>query len=151
MSNSLDTYTTYNLSVLGNVLAVPFSPDPSALRNICQNDNVKVGGPVGATPRVPTCPSGRETSIYSVSSLTMVWFELRVFSVFMICDLKGNFFSWVVLFLKGSTSSSQETSKSSVRMYRYFLYGFFPLLDIKELLMEIIFYQQILYLLWTNV
>ncbi|XP_036448180.1 uncharacterized protein LOC118822957 isoform X2 [Colossoma macropomum] len=45
--------------------AVPFSPDPSALRSILQKEGVKVGGLSGATPRVSTCPSGRETSIFS--------------------------------------------------------------------------------------
>ncbi|XP_072552555.1 uncharacterized protein troap [Salminus brasiliensis] len=45
--------------------AAPFSPDPSALQTILQNEGVKGGGPVGATPRASTCPSRRETSVYS--------------------------------------------------------------------------------------
>ncbi|KAG1961449.1 hypothetical protein F2P79_005545 [Pimephales promelas] len=42
--------------------AVSFSPDPAALCSILQNEGVR---PVGATPRVSTCPTGRGTSIYS--------------------------------------------------------------------------------------
>ncbi|KAL7864977.1 hypothetical protein AOLI_G00163970 [Acnodon oligacanthus] len=45
--------------------AVPFSPDPSALRSILLNEGIKAGGPAVGTPRVSTCPSGRGTSIYS--------------------------------------------------------------------------------------
>ncbi|KAA0707165.1 hypothetical protein E1301_Tti002486 [Triplophysa tibetana] len=45
--------------------SVTFSPDPSALRSILQNEGVRVGALGGATPRVSTCPTGRGTSIYS--------------------------------------------------------------------------------------
>ncbi|XP_017563224.1 tastin [Pygocentrus nattereri] len=45
--------------------AVPFSPDPSALRSILLNEGIKAGGPAVGTPRVSTCSSGRGTSIYS--------------------------------------------------------------------------------------
>ncbi|XP_055045275.2 uncharacterized protein troap isoform X3 [Misgurnus anguillicaudatus] len=44
---------------------VSFSPDPSALHSILQNEGVRVGTLGGATPRVSTCPTGRGTSIYS--------------------------------------------------------------------------------------
>lgn len=45
--------------------SVSFSPDPSALRSILQNEGVRVAALGGATPRVSTCPTGRGTSIYS--------------------------------------------------------------------------------------
>ncbi|KAI4900779.1 hypothetical protein NFI96_017575 [Prochilodus magdalenae] len=45
--------------------AIPFSPDPSALRSILLNEGIKAAGPVGATPRMSTCPTARGTSIYS--------------------------------------------------------------------------------------
>ncbi|CAM4678505.1 unnamed protein product [Leuciscus chuanchicus] len=45
--------------------AGPFSPDPSALRRILQSDGMRLEEPVGATPRVSVCPTGRGTSIYS--------------------------------------------------------------------------------------
>ncbi|XP_065141720.1 uncharacterized protein troap isoform X2 [Paramisgurnus dabryanus] len=44
---------------------VSFSPDPSALHSILQNEGIRVGTLGGATPRVSTCPTGRGTSIYS--------------------------------------------------------------------------------------
>ncbi|XP_045899663.1 uncharacterized protein LOC123967590 isoform X4 [Micropterus dolomieu] len=48
----------------GLMKSVQFSPDQAALQSILQNEGVKCGGPVGATPRNAVCPSGRETSIY---------------------------------------------------------------------------------------
>ncbi|XP_022532606.2 AF4/FMR2 family member lilli isoform X3 [Astyanax mexicanus] len=51
--------------------AVPFSPDPSALRSILLNEGIKAGGASGATPRVSTCPSGRGTSIYSAQRVPL--------------------------------------------------------------------------------
>ncbi|XP_051805096.1 uncharacterized protein troap isoform X1 [Acanthochromis polyacanthus] len=42
-----------------------FSVDPAALQSILQNEGVKAGGPVGATPRDSEYPPGRGTSIYS--------------------------------------------------------------------------------------
>ncbi|KAG9269765.1 tastin isoform X1 [Astyanax mexicanus] len=51
--------------------AVPFSPDPSALRSILLNEGIKAGGPVGATPRVSTCPSGRQMSMYSAQRVPL--------------------------------------------------------------------------------
>ncbi|XP_023123585.2 uncharacterized protein troap isoform X3 [Amphiprion ocellaris] len=42
-----------------------FSVDPAALQSILQNEGVKAGGPVGATPRNSEYPPGRGTSIYS--------------------------------------------------------------------------------------
>ncbi|KAL7398265.1 hypothetical protein ABVT39_007019 [Epinephelus coioides] len=50
---------------MGSVKSMPFSPDPAALESILQNEGVKVGGPVGATPGNSVCPSGRGTSIYT--------------------------------------------------------------------------------------
>ncbi|KAF3860382.1 hypothetical protein F7725_000637 [Dissostichus mawsoni] len=38
-----------------------FSPDVAALQSILQNEGVKAGGPLGATPRISVCP-GRGTS-----------------------------------------------------------------------------------------
>ncbi|XP_042347943.1 uncharacterized protein LOC121947104 isoform X2 [Plectropomus leopardus] len=49
----------------GSIKSVQFSPDPAALQSILQNEGVKCGGPVGATPRTSVCPSGRGTSIYT--------------------------------------------------------------------------------------
>lgn len=43
-----------------------FSLDSAALQSILQNEGVKVGGFVGATPQNSVCPSGRGTSIYTV-------------------------------------------------------------------------------------
>ncbi|KAG9340266.1 hypothetical protein JZ751_021709 [Albula glossodonta] len=43
---------------------VQFSPDPAALRSILQNEGVKAGGPLGATPKSSVCPTGRGTSVY---------------------------------------------------------------------------------------
>lgn len=57
------------ISCLALGSSVTFSPDPSALRSILQNEGVRVGALGGATPRVSTCPTGRGTSIYSVSQL----------------------------------------------------------------------------------
>ncbi|XP_060794434.1 uncharacterized protein troap isoform X2 [Neoarius graeffei] len=45
--------------------AVSFSPDPSALHSILQNEGVKVGSFGVMTPRVSVCPSRRDTSIYT--------------------------------------------------------------------------------------
>uniref|UniRef100_A0AAZ3QUV7 Tastin n=1 Tax=Oncorhynchus tshawytscha TaxID=74940 RepID=A0AAZ3QUV7_ONCTS len=46
--------------------SVPFTPDPTALRSILQNEGVAAGGMLGATPqRTSVCPSGRGTSIYT--------------------------------------------------------------------------------------
>ncbi|XP_008294766.1 uncharacterized protein troap [Stegastes partitus] len=42
-----------------------FSPDAAALQSILQNEGVKAGGLVGATPRNSECPPGRGTSIYT--------------------------------------------------------------------------------------
>uniref|UniRef100_A0A668A6H3 Uncharacterized LOC115362528 n=1 Tax=Myripristis murdjan TaxID=586833 RepID=A0A668A6H3_9TELE len=49
----------------GPAKSVQFSPDPAALRSILQNEGVKAGGPLGATPQNAVCPSGRGTSIYT--------------------------------------------------------------------------------------
>ncbi|XP_070825257.1 uncharacterized protein troap [Chaetodon trifascialis] len=49
----------------GSVRSVRFSPDSAALQSILQNEGVKVGGPVGATPQISVRPSGRGTSIYT--------------------------------------------------------------------------------------
>nr|XP_046253692.1 uncharacterized protein LOC124063759 isoform X2 [Scatophagus argus] len=49
----------------GSIKSVQFSPDSAALQSILQNEGVKVGGPVGATPRSSVRPSGRGTSIYT--------------------------------------------------------------------------------------
>ncbi|CAB1336775.1 unnamed protein product [Coregonus sp. 'balchen'] len=50
----------------GPVRSVQFSPDPTALSSILQNEGVTTGGPLGATPqRTSVCPSGRGTSIYT--------------------------------------------------------------------------------------
>ncbi|XP_029362768.1 uncharacterized protein troap isoform X2 [Echeneis naucrates] len=47
------------------VKLVQFSPDHAALQSILQNEGVRAGGPVGATPRKSVCPSGRGTSVYT--------------------------------------------------------------------------------------
>ncbi|XP_076597786.1 uncharacterized protein troap isoform X2 [Chaetodon auriga] len=49
----------------GSVKSVRFSPDSAALQSILQNEGVKVGGPVGATPQISARPSGRGASIYT--------------------------------------------------------------------------------------
>ncbi|XP_074498630.1 uncharacterized protein troap [Sebastes fasciatus] len=49
----------------GSMKSVQFSPDSAALRSILQNEGVKGGGLLGATPRSSVCPSGRNTSIYT--------------------------------------------------------------------------------------
>ncbi|KAK6308477.1 hypothetical protein J4Q44_G00217480 [Coregonus suidteri] len=50
----------------GPVRSVQFSPDPAALSSILQNERVKAGRPLEATPqRTSACPSGRGTSIYT--------------------------------------------------------------------------------------
>ncbi|XP_051281743.1 uncharacterized protein troap isoform X1 [Dicentrarchus labrax] len=49
----------------GSMKLVQFSPDSAALQSILQNEGVKVGGPVGATPLNSARPSGRGTSIYT--------------------------------------------------------------------------------------
>ncbi|KAM6929447.1 uncharacterized protein troap isoform 2-T2 [Lycodopsis pacificus] len=49
----------------GLMKPLQFSPDRAALQSILQNEGVKAGGPVGATPRNSTCPPGRGTSIYT--------------------------------------------------------------------------------------
>uniref|UniRef100_A0A8C4F8Q9 Uncharacterized protein n=1 Tax=Dicentrarchus labrax TaxID=13489 RepID=A0A8C4F8Q9_DICLA len=53
----------------GSMKLVQFSPDSAALQSILQNEGVKVGGPVGATPLNSARPSGRGTSIYTVSGV----------------------------------------------------------------------------------
>uniref|UniRef100_UPI003AAA2347 uncharacterized protein troap n=1 Tax=Centroberyx gerrardi TaxID=166262 RepID=UPI003AAA2347 len=50
---------------------VQFSPDAAALRSIIQNEGVKAGGPLGATPRNSVCPSGRGTSIYTAQRVPL--------------------------------------------------------------------------------
>ncbi|XP_062314553.1 uncharacterized protein troap isoform X2 [Osmerus eperlanus] len=50
---------------MGPSRAVQFSPDPAALSSILQNEGVKAGGTLGATPCRSVCPSGRTTSIYT--------------------------------------------------------------------------------------
>ncbi|XP_046895591.1 uncharacterized protein LOC124480380 isoform X1 [Hypomesus transpacificus] len=50
---------------MGLSRAVQFSPDPAALSSILQNEGVKAGGTLGATPSRSVCPSGRATSIYT--------------------------------------------------------------------------------------
>ncbi|XP_040913930.1 uncharacterized protein LOC121194866 isoform X3 [Toxotes jaculatrix] len=49
----------------GSVKSMQFSPDPAALQSILQNEGVKAGGFMGATPRNSVCPSGRGTSVYT--------------------------------------------------------------------------------------
>ncbi|XP_033943435.1 uncharacterized protein troap [Pseudochaenichthys georgianus] len=48
--------------ISGLMKSVQFSPDVAALQSILQNEGVKAGGPLGATPRIPVCP-GRGTSV----------------------------------------------------------------------------------------
>ncbi|XP_056279056.1 uncharacterized protein troap isoform X2 [Pseudoliparis swirei] len=55
----------------GSVRSLPFSPDPTALQSILQNEGVKGGGPAGATPRNSTCPPGRGTSIYTAQRVPL--------------------------------------------------------------------------------
>lgn len=50
-----------------------FSPDSAALQSILRNEGVKVGGLVGATPRTSVCPSGRNTSVYTVCQQILVY------------------------------------------------------------------------------
>ncbi|XP_027144400.1 uncharacterized protein troap isoform X3 [Larimichthys crocea] len=56
----------------GSMKSVQFSPDSAALQSILQNEGVKAGGPVGATPRNPVRPSGRGTSIYTAQRVPVV-------------------------------------------------------------------------------
>ncbi|XP_040050123.2 uncharacterized protein troap isoform X4 [Gasterosteus aculeatus] len=58
-------------STTGLIKSMQFSPDPAALQSILQNEGVKGGGPVGATPRNSTCPSGRGTSIYTAQRVPL--------------------------------------------------------------------------------
>lgn len=51
----------------------PFSPDPAALQSILQNEGVKAGGGVGATPKNAIRPSGRGTSVYTVCTSKIVF------------------------------------------------------------------------------
>lgn len=53
----------------GSMKSEQFSPDSTALQSILQNEGVKAGGFVGATPRNSVRPSGRGTSIYTVCIL----------------------------------------------------------------------------------
>ncbi|XP_054465668.1 uncharacterized protein troap isoform X3 [Anoplopoma fimbria] len=55
----------------GLIKSMQFSPDPAALQSILLNEGVKGGGPVGATPRNSTCPSGRGTSIYTAQRVPL--------------------------------------------------------------------------------
>ncbi|XP_031701173.1 uncharacterized protein troap [Anarrhichthys ocellatus] len=55
----------------GLIKPLHFSPDRAALQSILQNEGVKAGGPVGATPRNSTCPSGRGTSIYTAQRVPL--------------------------------------------------------------------------------
>lgn len=50
----------------GCMKSEPFSPDPAALKSILQNEGVKAGGCLGATPKNAIRPSGRGTSVYTV-------------------------------------------------------------------------------------
>ncbi|KAM9344290.1 uncharacterized protein troap [Pholidichthys leucotaenia] len=52
-------------SLKGSLKSVAFSRDSAALQSILQNEGVKAGGPVGATPRNSVCPPGRGTSVYT--------------------------------------------------------------------------------------
>uniref|UniRef100_A0A8C4F949 Uncharacterized protein n=1 Tax=Dicentrarchus labrax TaxID=13489 RepID=A0A8C4F949_DICLA len=49
----------------GSMKLMQFSPNSAALQSILQNEGVKVGGPVGATPLNSARPSGRGTSVYT--------------------------------------------------------------------------------------
>uniref|UniRef100_A0A674N8Y4 Uncharacterized LOC105419983 n=1 Tax=Takifugu rubripes TaxID=31033 RepID=A0A674N8Y4_TAKRU len=49
----------------GFMKSEPFSPDPAALQSILQNEGLKVGGCLGATPKNAIRPSGRGTSVYT--------------------------------------------------------------------------------------
>ncbi|KAI3357397.1 hypothetical protein L3Q82_015830 [Scortum barcoo] len=51
--------------VVSSIKPLSFSPDPAALQSILQNEGVKAGGLVGATPQNSVCQSGRGTSIYT--------------------------------------------------------------------------------------
>ncbi|KAK9515409.1 hypothetical protein VZT92_026059 [Zoarces viviparus] len=55
----------------GLIKSLQFSPDRAALQSILQNEGVKAGGPVGATPRNSTCPPGRGTSIYTAQRVPL--------------------------------------------------------------------------------
>ncbi|XP_059189011.1 uncharacterized protein troap [Centropristis striata] len=55
----------------GSVKSVQFSPDTAAMQSILQNEGVKGGGPVCATPRNSICPSGRGTSIYTAQRVPL--------------------------------------------------------------------------------
>lgn len=54
-----------------------FSPDSAALQSILQNEGVKVGGLGGATPQTSVCPSGRNTSVYTVCQQIIVYFYIH--------------------------------------------------------------------------
>lgn len=67
-----------------------FSLDSAALQSILQNEGVKVGGFVGATPQNSVCPSGRGTSIYTVCihliSFFLRWyFSLPIYYLYFYC------------------------------------------------------------------
>ncbi|XP_056897398.1 uncharacterized protein troap isoform X1 [Takifugu flavidus] len=50
---------------VGFMKSEPFSPDPTALQSILQNEGLKAGGCLGATPKNAIRPSGRGTSVYT--------------------------------------------------------------------------------------
>lgn len=103
ISGMIHTVVTWSPVVLLEN-TVPFSPDPSALRSILLNEGVKVRDPDGATPRVSTCPSGRGTSIYSVSRLWQFCF---------ICITRCFIFSWENFSLLLCFSGSESTYKKA--------------------------------------
>lgn len=76
----------------GSVKSVQFSPDPAALQSILQNEGVKAGGPVGATPRSSVCPPSRATSIYTVNLCSLLYFIILVTLLLLLfCFLSAAF------------------------------------------------------------
>lgn len=65
-SIGLSLNASFCVSFAGFIKSDPFSPDSAALQSILQNEGVKAGGCLGATPQNAIRPSGRGTSVYTV-------------------------------------------------------------------------------------
>ncbi|XP_057175432.1 uncharacterized protein troap isoform X2 [Triplophysa rosa] len=99
--------------------SVTFSPDPSALRSILQNEGVRVGALGGATPRVSTCPTGRGTSIYSAQRVPVKKTKTEETSTASYCANRTPVRTWTPWRVANTKSQSTMKILSAQRMSRF--------------------------------
>lgn len=72
-SIGLSSNASFCVLFAGFMKSEPFSPDSAALQSILQNEGLKAGGCLGATPQNAIRPSGRGTSVYTVCTSYIVF------------------------------------------------------------------------------